>query len=116
MVVNASGTLAAITDHEFKVRLWDLCTQEVIHTLGTAHATRDVLLRYFTSGTDFHPKLPLLAVCGRDSIIRVYDTKTGEETQILDKHTERVSALSFHPSGDMLATASQDKCDPRLLS
>ena len=109
MVVNGSGTLAAISDHEFVVRLWDLTEKRVLHTLGTPIASRNFLLRYFTTGLCFHPHKPLLAVAGGDEHVRVYDCNSGDEVACLQHHTGRVCCVSFSPSGDMLASGSYDK-------
>jgi len=51
----------------------------------------------------------LIASCGADSPIRIWDMVTGTELKILRGHTEEVGSLAFSPDGKRLVSGSVDK-------
>ncbi|KAA0175540.1 hypothetical protein FNF27_02950 [Cafeteria roenbergensis] len=59
-------------------------------------------------GLAFHPAHTLLATCGEDASVRVWDAETGTLVRSLRGHTAAVSAVAFDGSGDTLVSASHD--------
>ncbi|GAA2997808.1 WD40 repeat [Actinokineospora diospyrosa] len=56
----------------------------------------------------FSPDRRLLAYCGVDNTITLWDNTRREPLAILSGHTDAVRALAFSPTGDRLATADND--------
>lgn len=108
LAVTPDGTLAASSDHEYVVTLWDLATGRVLHTLGDKRPSRNKLLRHFTTGLAFSPCKGRLAVGAADEVARVYNVCSGRLLAELCGHTGRVCSTAFHPDGAMLATSSVD--------
>lgn len=64
----------------------------------------------------------MCASASHDGTLRLWNTETGAEAQVLQPgngsisdaifHTEEISAVAFHPSGTMMASGSYDKCAP----
>ena len=50
----------------------------------------------------------LLAVAGDNQIIRVWDLTTHEQIYKIQKHSEKITSLDFHPDGDWLFSSSED--------
>jgi WD40 repeat protein len=50
-----------------------------------------------------------VATGGEDGTARIWDAKTGDELQLLARHTRPVRAVAFSPSGYRLATGSTDQ-------
>jgi WD domain, G-beta repeat/Novel STAND NTPase 1 len=51
----------------------------------------------------------LLAAAGEKGTVVLFDAESGRLLRRLDGHTEEVGAAIFHPQGDWLATAAQDR-------
>ncbi len=57
----------------------------------------------------WRPDGRLLATCGRDTTVRLWDTETGALLQILSSHTDGVRCVAWSPDGGLLASAGWDK-------
>ena len=57
---------------------------------------------------DFSPDSQLIASGGRDNLVRLWDTATGENELILSGHSDWVTSLAFSPDGQILASGSKD--------
>jgi WD40 repeat protein len=108
LVLTPDGRLAASSDHEYVVQLWDVASGKVLHTLGDKRPTRSKLLRHFTTGLAFSPCQTLLAVGAPDEIVRVYEVYSGSLVTQLIGHNARVCSVDFHPTQKLIATASFD--------
>lgn len=51
----------------------------------------------------------MLATCGNDWIVRLWDVASRNELATLDAHLGPVHAVDFSPDGMLLATASEDQ-------
>lgn len=56
----------------------------------------------------FHPRQPILATCGDDAAIRLWNANSGECIEILEEHDQPVWSAVFSPDGSTLASASAD--------
>jgi len=55
-----------------------------------------------------HPKKPILAIGGKDSLIRILNMETLEIIKVLDGHSLPVFSLAFSPDGNLLISGSRD--------
>lgn len=53
-----------------------------------------------------HPKQPLLATCGADPAVRIWNADTLATVRALSGHTDWVYAIAFSPDGNLLASGS----------
>jgi len=58
---------------------------------------------------DIHPQQELIVTGGVDATAVVFNRESGKIVSTLNGHTKRVNDVLFHPSGDVIITASQDK-------
>ncbi len=58
---------------------------------------------------EFSPDGELLATCGQDRTIRLWDVATGETRRVLTGHSHDVNSVTFAPDGQTLASASEDQ-------
>lgn len=57
----------------------------------------------------FHPAgNGLVASCGEDSLIKMWDSEQGREEKTMTGHQDAVQSIAFHPSGATLASCSAD--------
>ena len=57
----------------------------------------------------FSPDGRLLATCGYDRLIKLWDVPTGKEVRTLKDHSDAVYGLAFSPNGKLLASAAADR-------
>jgi WD40 repeat protein len=57
----------------------------------------------------FSPDGKLLATCGYDRLIKLWDVATGKEVRTLKDHSDAVYSLAFSPDGKLLASAAADR-------
>ena len=91
------GTLLASGSVDGTVRLWNVETHAPIATLEVGSAVYAV--SFFPDGT-------ILAAGSGDGAVRLWNMRTGEQTGILEGHTEYVETVSFSPDGTMLASGA----------
>ncbi len=76
------------------VKIWDVATEELRHTLGEGGNP--------TSALAFSPDGKTLA--GGYAAIRLWDTEAGDELSKLDGHRRQVHIMTFSPDGRILAS------------
>jgi WD40 repeat protein len=65
---------------------------------------KDLLL-----GLAFSPDGKLLATCGYDRLIKLWDTATGKEARTLKDHSDSVYGVAFSPDGKLLVSGAADR-------
>ena len=99
LAFNRNGTRLAIADSNL-IKIFDVDSGNLLSTLA-GH-------EYDVWAVAFSPDGERLASGGfNDGRVRIWDLSTGEAL-ILEGHTAAIEGLAFHPSGDWLATASDD--------
>lgn len=61
------------------------------------------------AGLAFHPNGKQLATAGREPVIKIWDTRTGQSVKTLSGHQGWVNAVAFNPTGNVLVSASDDQ-------
>jgi WD40 repeat protein len=57
----------------------------------------------------FSPDGALLATCGYDRLIKLWNTEEGKEVRTLKDHSDTVYSLAFNPDGKLLASGAADR-------
>lgn len=94
------GQFLASAGADQTIRLWDITSQTLTHTLTGHTAT--------VYGVAFSPDGQWLASASRDHTVRLWATATGACRQALTEHQADVFCLRFSPDGRWLVTASID--------
>lgn len=108
------GALVACSEREGKVTIWDAKTGDLraeLRVLGARGHTQVV------SGVAFHPVQPIIATATHDERVRIWSTVSGAllaEIPVAamargDYLAGRLKDVQFHPSGDALAIAFEDR-------
>jgi WD40 repeat protein len=85
-----------------RILICDLKTQKTIKTLVNQAYKQPCFATVFRSNAK------LLATCGADPSVRVWDTEKGEQVADLRGHKYWLSCVAWSPDGKELATASWD--------
>ncbi|HEV3263103.1 MAG TPA: serine/threonine-protein kinase [Gemmataceae bacterium] len=91
------------------VKVWDLATGSELRS-WTGHATSVLTLalspdgKYLASGSNYAQGV----ITREPGDIKVWDLRTGKESQTLNGHLHAVTALAFSPDGHRLASGSTD--------
>lgn len=59
-------------------------------------------------GIAWSPSEPLVATGGEDTIVRIWNSRTGALESTMEGHSDKVSSLAWSPRGDALASGSLD--------
>src|SRR5262249_38086993 len=97
------GRLLASASDDTAVRVWDLTTRRLLHTLD--EHTQGVCCLSFGGPS---ARAPLLGSASTDGTVRVWDIATGRRVLLLRGPRYPVRGVAFSPAGDRLATAGED--------
>jgi WD40 repeat protein/serine/threonine protein kinase len=98
------GDSIAVAEVDGIVKLWQIPGGKLLQTwTGTGPCW----------SLAFHPKGELLAAGFGDSMIRLWDIRDGSLTATLRGHRTAVRGVAFHPSGETMASTSED-ADPAI--
>jgi WD40 repeat protein/serine/threonine protein kinase len=89
-------TLASTTAADTTVRLWDLATRHVRHSLSGPQQSHTVA---------FSPDGKLLAAGGHDGLLFLWDPETGRQFGAMPAEAAEISQVAFSPDGRLLASA-----------
>src|SRR5512140_1117031 len=84
-----------------RVMVWEVQTGEPLATLGKEEF--DSVLT-----ADIRPDQSQVALGGPSRLVKIYAVKTGEVQHKIKKHTDWVTAVSYSPNGQMLASADRN--------
>jgi len=93
-----SGQLAMACS-EKTIWMWDVATAQPVWKIADAASYDD--LEFSLDGL-------LLASCGYDAAVRLWEAATGDPVAVLEGHEGRVRAVSFTRDGRQIASASED--------
>jgi len=93
------------------IRLWEAATGKEIRPL-VAPSPAPIQTRPTVSpvwGMIFSADGKILAACGADKTVRLWEVATGKELRCLAGHQDMAWTAAFSPDGKVLATGSRDK-------
>ena len=82
------------------VRLWEVATATLIHTLKGHNS--------HVPSVTFSPDGKTIASASRDGTVRLWDVATATLKHTLTEHTDDVWSVAFSPDGKLLASGSED--------
>lgn len=94
------GTRFAVGMGDATIRIWDISTRTVIHSL-TGHAKSVSCLAWSPDGTH-------LASGSVDTTIHIWDAVSWQDVRILKDHTDSILTVAWSPDGSKLASGSDD--------
>jgi WD40 repeat protein len=99
VAISPDGRTLASAGEDRSVKLWDLATNQVSHTMS-AHT--DAVF-----GLAFSPNGNLLASGSRDGTIAIWEVTGGTEVRALHGHSRSPSRINFSPDARSLAAGSE---------
>ncbi len=94
---------AAGEAHE--VRLYDCTAESVASGSGSVVNTHQDSIQDLA----FSPDGKILASCGYDRLIKLWDVTAKKELRVLKDHSDSVYGIAFSPDGKLLASAAADR-------
>jgi WD40 repeat protein len=107
---NRDGSWLASASWDGTLRVWECGPGRAGGPGGSPAGLRHTLTghvgRLWT--TAFHPSADVIAGAGDDSVISLWDARSGRRRHALTGHTGRIYAVSFSPDGTLLASGGDD--------
>ena len=104
------GETLASAHGDRTVRMWDVETRELKHTLGGSLVHSSIERRghqHAAHSVAFSPDGNILASGGRGGRVLLWDTNRGRLKQFMLRHAGTVWSLAFSPDGNTLAAATE---------
>ncbi|HEY7429007.1 MAG TPA: c-type cytochrome domain-containing protein, partial [Gemmataceae bacterium] len=97
---------SSATGETHEVRLYDVAAGGVPHAASAAvvNTHADVI-----HNLAFSPDGKILASCGYDRLIKLWDVAAKKELRVLKDHSDSVYGIAFSPDGKLLASAAADR-------
>ena len=100
--ISPDGRIIACGDDTNHIRLWETATGRLLARLPSA--------TWRWSSAHFHPSGKMLATCGADGVVRVWDLDTGTPMYSFEGvHVTTGQSLSFSPDGQIMAVTRPDQ-------
>lgn len=84
-----------------ELKIWDVATGDLVRTFDNAHGDAVLGIEFSNDGT-------MIASCGADRNMRIFNVDSGERVQSFEYHTSYVLGVSWRADGRLLVTAGAD--------
>jgi WD40 repeat protein len=97
---------SSATGETHDVRLYEINPGGIVHAANANFATSHADVIHAIA---FSPDGKLLASCGYDRLIKLWDVAAKKESRVLKDHSDSVYGIAFSPDGKLLASAAADR-------
>ncbi len=93
------GKTFATTGGKFAAQLWDSTTYELKSVIGRSRAPQTIV---------FSPNGSQIATGGLGDNVELWDVNTGQQTAVLEGHTDAIETITYSPDGETIASGGRD--------
>ena len=93
------GKTFATTGGKFAAQLWDSTTYELKSVIGRSRAPQTIV---------FSPNGSQIATGGLEDNVELWDVNTGQQTAVLEGHTDAIESIAYSPDGETIASGGRD--------
>ena len=94
-----NGNTFATTGGKYAARIWDSTTFELKSVIGWSRAPQTIT---------FSPDGSQIATGGLSDNVELWDVDTGEQTALLEGHTDAIVTIAYNPDGKTIASGGRD--------